>query len=183
MNNQEKPKLIEYFITIFVGAILTGPGGTFLSPLIFFFVDRTKEGFLYKSKWAIWILFGIIPFVITSYPSFILSRKNVYTNEIIRDLNDQALKCQISEFDSARMRSKLSTGNALYKTYNPEENKECIFYKSKPRKFKSGLKRIFFWNIKPETTWFQIEINQINGKIKRTCGDKTKFGCKEGNTW
>ena len=121
--------------------------------------------------------------MISSYPSFILSRKNIYTNQIIRDLNDQALKCQISEFDSARMRSKISTGNALYKTYNPENNNECIVYISKPRKFKSGLKSIFFLNSKPETTWFKIEINQINGKIKKTCGDKKKFGCKEGNTW
>jgi len=183
MNNQEKPKLIEYFITIFVGAILTGPGGTFLSPLIFFFVDRTKQGFLYKSKWAIWIAFGIIPFVITSYPSFVLSRKNVYTNEIIRDLNDQALKCQISEYDTAIMRPIISTGNALYETYKPHNKNECLVYISKPRKFNSGLKSIFFWNSKSDITWFQIEINQVNGKIKRTCGDKTKLGCKEGNTW
>ena len=66
----------------------------------------------------------------------------------MRDLNDQALKCRISEFDSARMRSKISTGNALYKTYNPQPQNECNVYKSQPRDFKSGFKSIFFWNRK-----------------------------------
>tara|TARA_S200000501_G_C20420795_1_gene567906 strand:+ start:268 stop:429 length:162 start_codon:yes stop_codon:yes gene_type:complete len=53
MSNQKEYNLIEYFITIFLGAILTAPGGTSLSPLIFFFVDKTKKGIIYKSKRAI----------------------------------------------------------------------------------------------------------------------------------
>ncbi len=97
MSNQKEYNLIEYFITIFLGAILTAPGGTSLSPLIFFFVDKTKKGIIYKSKRAIWIVFGILPFVLNTYPSFILSRRNIYTNEIIRDLNDQE---QSAEFRS-----------------------------------------------------------------------------------
>ena len=183
MSNQKEHNLIEYLITTLFGAILTGPGGAILSPLIFFFVDRTKEGVIYKSKWAIWIIFGILPFVLTTYPSFILSRKNIYTNQIIRDLNDQALKCRISEFDSARMRSKISTGNALYKTYNPQPQNECNVYKSQPREFKSGFKSIFFWNRNLEVTWFQISINQVTGEIEKICGDSEKIGCEEGKTW
>ena len=182
MSNQKEYNLIEYFITFLLGAILTGPGGTFLSPLIFFLVDRTKVGVVYKSKWAIWIIFGILPFVLTTYPSFILSRKNIYTNQIMRDLSDQALKCRISEFDSD-MRSKISTGNALYTTYNPDPQNECNVYKSQPRKFKSGFKSIFFWNRNLDVTWFQISINQVTGSIEKTCGDSKKFGCEEGNTW
>ena len=156
MSKKKEYNLIEYLITILFGAILTGPGGAFLSPLIFFFVDRTKEGVIYKSKWAIWIIFGILPFVLNTYPSFILSRKNIYTNEIIRDLNNQALKCRISEFDSVRMRSKISTGNALYLKYDSKSQNECNEYKSQPRKFKSGLMSIFFWNLKLDVKWFQI---------------------------
>ena len=100
----------------------------------------------------------------------------------MRDLNDQALNYRISEFDSV-MRSKISTGNALYLTNNLDPQNECNLYKSQPRKFKSGLKNIFFWNRNLDVTWFQISINQVTGEIKKTCGDSKKIGCKEGNTW
>ena len=117
MSDKKESNLGEYFITTFLGGILTGPGGMLLSTLIFFFINRSKVNVIYKSKWLLWAIFGILPFILTSYPFFVLSRNNTYTNEIKRDLDDQALKCIISEFETVRIRSKISTGNALYKTY------------------------------------------------------------------
>ena len=32
-------------------------------------------------------------------------------------------------------------------------------------------------------TWFQIEYNLENGKFSKSCGDVSKQGCNEGNTW
>ena len=183
MINKPETTLIEYLIAAFLGGILTGPGGMFLSTLIFFLFSRSKGGVIYKSKWALWIIWGIFPFVITSYPSFVLSRTDIFTDEVKRALNNQALKCRISELDTKRMISKISPGNALYKTYIPETQNECTIYKSQPRNFKSGLRSIFFWNRELDATWFQIEINQTTGEAQKVCGDSSKLGCSEGNTW
>ena len=32
-------------------------------------------------------------------------------------------------------------------------------------------------------TWYQIEINKETYKFNKTCGDSSKYGCNEGNTW
>ena len=34
------------------------------------------------------------------------------------------------------------------------------------------------WN-----TWFEIDFNNETGKVSKTCGDSSKPGCEEGNTW
>ena len=32
-------------------------------------------------------------------------------------------------------------------------------------------------------TWFEIDYDPETGKVSRTCGDASKSGCEEGNTW
>ena len=183
MSDKQEPNLGEYFITSFLGGILTGPGGMVLSTLVFFLISRSKLNIIHKSKWGLWTIFGIFPFVFATYPSFVLSRNDMYIKEVKRALNDEALKCIIFEFDSGRIRSKISPGNALYKTYIPKAQNECTVYKSKPKNFKGGLRSIFFWNKNLDATWFQIEINQRTEEVKKICGDSSKTGCEEGNTW
>ena len=183
MSNREETNLSEYFITAFLGGILTGPGGIFLSTFVFFLIRRSKVGIISKGKWVLWTIFGIYPFILTSYPSFVLSRNDIYIKEVKGALNDEVLKCIIFEFDSGRMRSKISPGNALYKTYIPKAKNECTVYKSQPRNFKSGLRSMLFWNRNLNATWFQIEIDQTTEEIKKICGDSSKPGCDEGNTW
>ena len=34
------------------------------------------------------------------------------------------------------------------------------------------------WN-----TWFEIDFNNETGEVSKTCGDSSKLGCEEGNTW
>ena len=183
MSDKQETNLGEYFITSFLGGILTGPGGLFLSTLVFFLIGRSKLHFIQKSKWFIWVIFGIFPFVFATYPSFVLSRNDIYTKEIVRDLNDQAIKCRISEFATERMRSQISPGNSLYKTYIPKGHNECEVYTSVPRNFKGGFRSILFWNRSLDATWFQIEIDQKTNEVGKTCGDSSKPGCEEGNTW
>ena len=183
MINREETNLSEYFIAAFLGGILTGPGGIFLSTFVFFLIRRSKVDIISKGKWFLWTIFGIYPFILTSYPSFVLSRNDIYTKEVKGALNDEVTKCIIFEFDSRRIRSKISPGNALYKTYIPKSQNECTVYKSQPRNFKSGLRNILFWNRNLDATWFQIEIDQTTEEIKKKCGDSSKPGCEEGNTW
>ena len=40
-----------------------------------------------------------------------------------------------------------------------------------------------FSKLNLDTTWFQIELEPITGKVKKICGDSSKTGCYEGNTW
>ena len=183
MIDREENNLINYFITIFFGGIFTGPGGLFLSPIVFFLLSRSNLNVIHKSKWFLWSIFGILPFVFASYPSFVLSRNDMYIKEVKRALKDEVLKCKLIEFNTEKMSSKISPGNALYKTYIPKNQNDCKVYKSQPRNFKSGFRSILFWNSNSDATWFQIEIDQWTEEVKKTCGDSSKTGCKEGNTW
>ena len=183
MDNKVETNLGEYFLAAFIGGILTGPGGLFLSTLTFFLISESKSKTDNKSKWAIWVIFGILPFVLTFYPSFVLLRTDTYIKEVKKALNNQALKCRISEFDSKRMKSKINPGNSLYRTFIPDAQNECIEYKSKPRNFKAGFRSILFWDRNLDATWFQIKLDQITGEVQKICGDSSKTGCEEGNTW
>ena len=31
--------------------------------------------------------------------------------------------------------------------------------------------------------WYQIDFNIMTNKVSKTCGDPSKLGCDEGNTW
>ena len=183
MKNRDETNLIEYFIAAFLGGFLTGPGGLFLSTLILFVLSRSKRDAIYKSKWALWAILGIFPFVLASYPKIVLSRNDIFTQEVKRDLNDQAQKCRMSEFAWEGMKSQISPGNALYKTYIPKAQKECTIYESHPRNFKSGFRSIFFWDRDTNATWFQLKLDDITGEAQKTCGDSSKPGCNEENTW
>ena len=182
MSDKKETNLGEYFIAAFFGGFLTGPGGLFLSPLILSLVSRSKRDINYKSKWTLWFLLGIFPFVITFYASFVLSRADTYTKEVKQALNDQAQKCRASDYPSEGG-PKLILVNSLYKTYIPESQNECSVYKAQPRNFKSGLRSILFWDRNLDTTWFQIELEPITGEVQKICGDSSKTGCSEGNTW
>ena len=183
MNNKDETNLREYCIAGFLGGILTGPGGLFLSTSILFLISRSKRDFIYKNKWVFWAMLGIFPFILASYPFFVLSRNDSYTKEIKRALDDQALKCRISEFRFEIMSPLINPGNSLYKTYIPKGQNECTVYKSQPRNFKSGFRSFLFWNKNLDATWFQIELDQTTGEVQKTCGDSSKPGCSEGNTW
>ena len=34
-----------------------------------------------------------------------------------------------------------------------------------------------------QNTWFEIKMDEDTGAVTKTCGDASKFGCEEGNTW
>ena len=34
-----------------------------------------------------------------------------------------------------------------------------------------------------KNTWFEAEFDPKTGEVIKTCGDSTKPGCEEGNTW
>ena len=34
-----------------------------------------------------------------------------------------------------------------------------------------------------KNAWFEIDLNNLTGEVSKTCGDSSKPGCDEGNTW
>ena len=34
-----------------------------------------------------------------------------------------------------------------------------------------------------QNTWFEIDLNNDTEEVSKTCGDSSKPGCDEGNTW
>ena len=182
MSDKGGTNLGEYFMAAFLGGILTGPGGLILSTSILFLVSSSKRNINNKSKWILWAILGIFPVIITFYASFVLSRADTYTKEVKQALNDQAQKCGASDYPSEGG-PKLILVNSLYKTYIPESQNECSVYKAQPRNFKSGLRSILFWDRNLDATWFQIELDPITGEVQKICGDSSKTGCNEGNTW
>ena len=34
-----------------------------------------------------------------------------------------------------------------------------------------------------QNTWFEIDLNNDTEEVSKTCGDPSKPGCDEGNTW
>ena len=182
MSDKKDTNLGEYFIAAFLGGILTGPGGLILSTSVLFLVSRSKSDINNTRKWTLWAILGIFPIVFTFYTSFVFSRTDAYTKEVKKALNDQALKCRASDFESEGG-PKLILVNSLYETYIPNGQNECQVYIAEPRNFKSGLRSILFWNRNVDATWFQIKIDQASGEVQKTCGDSSKPGCDEGNIW
>ena len=85
--------------------------------------------------------------------------------------------------------------------------KECVVNQAddKPttfkdaRTFSDGYSTLKLFDIKPidpntcfkakaipkhsHNTWFEIDLNNETGEVSKTCGDSSKPGCDEGNTW
>ena len=80
---------------------------------------------------------------------------------------------------------------------NQAENKPTTF--KDVRTFSDGQSVLKSFDIKPidpntcfkakavpktdQNTWFEIEMDENIGVLTKTCGDSSKSGCKEGNTW
>ena len=80
---------------------------------------------------------------------------------------------------------------------NQVDNKPTTF--KDVRTFSDGYTKIKNFDIKPidpntcfkakavpktdQNTWFEIEMDENIGVLTKTCGDASKSGCKEGNTW
>ena len=80
---------------------------------------------------------------------------------------------------------------------NQVDNKPTTF--KDVRTFSDGYTKLKNFDIKPidpntcfkakavpktdQNTWFEIEMDENIGVVTKTCGDASKSGCKEGNTW
>ena len=66
----------------------------------------------------------------------------IFSHKKLRDLNDQAQKCRMSEFAWEGMKSQISPGNALYKTYIPKLKKN-VLYMNPSKKFQKWFQYFF----------------------------------------
>ena len=113
---------------------------------------------------ALPILFSLFSTDMSRYtPS--LEMKNVLMNGIkeciVRESNNQTTKFgDVTSF----------SGNYNYKfKIQPIESNSCFKAKAFPENNKD--------------TWFEINRSEETFEVSKTCGDSSKPGCEEGNTW
>ena len=81
---------------------------------------------------------------------------------IVRDLDDQTTK-----FNDAPSFSQSPRSSRFI--IQPIDSNSCF-------KAKATLKN----NLE---TWYQIDFNIMTNEVSKTCGDPSKLGCDEDNTW
>ena len=100
--------------------------------------------------------------------------------------------------DKSYLAAKNSIVNGIKEcVVNQAENKPTTF--KDVRTFSDGYSTLLSFDIEPvdpdtcfkvkaipkysDNTWFEIDLNNETGEVFKTCGDPTKPGCEEGNTW
>ena len=92
--------------------------------------------------------------------------------------------------------AKFNLQRGIFECISRKNNNERINF-SDINLFKSKFKKFKIQSINPSTcfkakaipknrrkeTWFEIDYDPEKGKVTKTCGDSSKPGCEEGNTW
>ena len=112
------------------------------------------------------ISLSLYPVKTVPYDSIV---KNVLVNGIkeciIRDVDNQTTRFG----DVQSFSTNYSNNYSKFKIESLDPN-SCYKAKALPTK---GT----------DNTWFEIDLNNETGEVSKTCGDSSKPGCEEGNTW
>ena len=97
---------------------------------------------------------------------------NVYSNQIKNELFTGIKECRLRNSNNLSTNfSDIRSFSALHSKFKiqPIDPNSCFKAKAIPNK------EIY--------TWFEIVYDPETEEVLKTCGDSTKLGCKEGNTW
>lgn len=202
------PFSILFFGVSFLTAIFEELNGTYL--LLIFSIFLLILGFIFTYKlhkyqiskyfklggklseknlriWARnwWLLnFGLIilpSIVILSSMMIFISNLHLYLEPGPLDSTVSAIKnglvngvkeCVISEADNQTTRfGDVQSFSGNYSKFQIEslDPNSCYKAKAVPKT--------------DQNTWFEIEMDENNGEVFKRCGDSSKPGCDEGNTW
>tara|TARA_B100001093_G_C26400171_1_gene830962 strand:- start:86 stop:721 length:636 start_codon:yes stop_codon:yes gene_type:complete len=85
---------------------------------------------------------------------------------IVREIENETTK--FSDVKTFSSESSYGYGDSKFKIQAVDPN-SCLKARAIPENKKE--------------TWFQIEVDTKTGKVSKTCGDSSKIGCEEGNSW
>ena len=182
-------KILTYFLIAGIGAIPVGLIGLILAPITFFIISKIIKNNLLK--FVSWITIGLFVFALL-LPALAPDRrltgpvalaKKLLNNGIqecvVRSKEDKSLN--FSDVESFKDLN-ISAYYSLKALNNFNSGDSCFAAKAYPRK---AFDLYSFTQLDPpyDATWFEIKLNPATGEISKTCGDSSKYGCNEGNTW
>ena len=129
----------------------------------------TGSFYIFEFLWGVFS-FALILVIIT--PVFFGVPSPRYTSAVKNGLVNGVKECVIREADNQTTKFK------DVRSYSEEYRR----FKIQPLDPGSCFKAKAFPEDKRET-WFEIELNTKTGNVSKTCGDSSKPGCGNGNTW
>ena len=132
---------------------------------------KISKGFFNISVFCWWIIsFAVVSAVLL--PALFSPVSPRYTSAVKNGLVNGVKECVIREADNQTTKFK------DVRSYSEEYRR----FKIQPLDPGSCFKAKAFPEDKRET-WFEIELNTKTGNVSKTCGDSSKPGCGNGNTW
>ena len=119
------------------------------------------------------VIFPVLLILIAiSIPAFNNSRSYNYSSAIKYGLVNGVKECIVHNADNQTTRfGDVQSFSANYSKFKIESLDPNSCYKAKAVPTNN------------QNTWFEIDFNNETGKVSKTCGDSSKPGCEEGNTW
>ena len=113
----------------------------------------------------------IIPIFIPFFSSINKVKLLASASEAKNVLVNRIKECLVSnkEKGSSIFLDASSTINSEYFNLETIDENSCFKARAVPKKDKH--------------TWFEIDLNNDTGEVSKICGDSSKPGCEEGNTW
>ena len=132
---------------------------------------KISKGFFNISVFCWWIIsFAVVSAVLL--PAFQSPRSYNYTTAVKNGLANGVKECIVLNADNQPTRfSDVQSFQGNYSQFKIEslDPNSCYKAKAVPTNDKN--------------TWFEIELNTKTGNVSKTCGDSSKPGCGNGNTW
>ena len=99
-------------------------------------------------------------------------RTTPYASSVKNGLVNGVKECVVREFDNQTTRfGDVPSFSGKYSKFKIESLDPNSCYKAKAVPTNN------------QHTWFEIEMDEDTGAVTKTCGDSSKQGCEEGNTW
>ena len=124
------------------------------------------------SYWVISFLFWLAFLIAIVIPAFENVKSQPYSAAVKNGLVNGVKECIVREADDQTTRfgdvQSFSSNYTKFKIESLDPN-SCYKAKAVPTT--------------DQNTWFEIDLNYDTGEVSKTCGDSSKPGCEEGNTW
>ena len=136
--------------------------------------SKDKISSLAQNWWTLHVvLFPVLVILIAiSIPAFHNSRSYDYSPAVKYGLVSGVKECIVRDWDNQTTRfSDVQSFSGNYSKFKIEslDPNSCFKAKAVPTN--------------NQNTWFQIDLNNLTGKVSKTCGDSSKPGCDKENTW
>ena len=119
--------------------------------------------------WLIFIFFFLSAWLLAG---LVTPMKTNHSYVVKNGLSNGIKECIVRNFENLPTRfTDISSFKQTYSKFKIKsiDKNSCFKVKASP--------------LDKKETWFEIELNRETGEISKKCGDSSKLGCEEGNTW